>query len=54
MIMTIPFTGPFTLTARVDADGNAMSRQPGDLEAGTPITVDNGAKSAVLVIDERI
>jgi hypothetical protein len=54
MIATMPFVGPFTLTARIDADGNASSRQPGDLEAGTPVTIDNGAQSAALVIDERI
>jgi hypothetical protein len=53
MIQTMPFEGPLTLTARVDGDGNAMSRQPGDLEAGTPITVDNGENAALLVIDEQ-
>jgi cytochrome c-type biogenesis protein CcmH len=54
MIQSMPFEGPFTLTARIDADGNATSRQAGDLEAGTPITVENGAQSALLVIDRRV
>lgn len=39
MIPGTPFTGPFTVVARLDADGNAMTRGPGDWEgrSGAPV-----------------
>ena len=35
MIQSLPWTGPFQIQARVDADGNATTREAGDL-ASTP------------------
>ena len=32
MIQAMPFAGPLGLSARIDADGNATSREPGDLQ----------------------
>jgi len=54
MIQAIPFQGPLQLSARVDADGNATSREPGDLagEAGAP--VEPGAAGVTIRIDQRL
>jgi len=52
MIATLPFEGPFQLTARIDADGNAMTRNPGDLQGGAAGTVLPGASGVEIVIDE--
>ena len=54
MIEAFPFTGPFTLSARVDADGDALSRTPGDL-AGTATGQHlPGARGIRLLIDEKL
>ena len=39
MIQAMPFAGSVQLTARLDSDGNATSRTPGDLQgvAGQPV-----------------
>jgi hypothetical protein len=52
MIQTLPFRGPLQLTARLDADGNAGTRTPGDLQGSYPEPVDPGAKSLQLTLDE--
>lgn len=42
MIPGMPFTGKINITARLDSDGNASTREPTDLEgsyAGNPATV---------------
>jgi hypothetical protein len=52
MMEGVPFTGPFTLTARLDADGNAATRNPGDLQGQTPARVPPGASGVELVIDQ--
>jgi hypothetical protein len=52
MIDALPFTGPFQLTARIDADGNAMSRNPGDLQGDADGTFEPGAHDIENVIDE--
>lgn len=52
MIAAVPFEGPFELTARIDADGNAMSRNPGDLQGAAAGTVLPGASGVEIVIDE--
>lgn len=54
MIQAIPFTGPLTLIARIDSDGNAMTHSPGDLEGRTPQPVDPGAKGVAIVIDRKL
>ena len=46
----MPFTGPFQLTARVDADGNAATRNPGDLPGKA--SASTGARDVELVIDQ--
>lgn len=52
MIASMPFAGPFQLTARIDADGNAMSRNPGDLQGEAEGSFAPGAQDVEIVIDE--
>jgi hypothetical protein len=52
MIASVPFAGPLTLTFRVDADGNATSRDPGDLQGAAAAPVDVGATGVEILIDE--
>ena len=52
MLEQMPFEGPFTLTARVDADGNAMTRNPGDLQGAAEGTHSPGASGIRVLIDE--
>ena len=51
MIQAIPFAGEIDLSARIDADGNAMSRQPGDLEGRAAAAVEPGASGVAITID---
>ena len=51
MIEALPFAGPFRLSARVDADGNAATRSPGDLSGEAPDTFGPGDRGVELVID---
>jgi cytochrome c-type biogenesis protein CcmH len=52
MIEAMPFTGPIELTARIDGDGNATSRSPGDV-MGTARTgpVEPGATGVAILLD---
>ena len=52
MIEQMPFDGPFTLSARVDADGNAMTRNPGDLHGAADGSYPPGATGVEILIDE--
>jgi hypothetical protein len=52
MVQAVPFTGPLTLTARLDADGNASTREPGDMQGRLPEAVDPGARGLTLTLDE--
>ena len=52
MIAGIPFSGPLRVTARIDSDGNATTRSPGDLQGAVVGTVDPGDRGVSLVIDE--
>jgi hypothetical protein len=54
MLKTLPFAGPLHLMARLDADGNATSRTPGDLQGAVAGAVSPGASGVELVLDERI
>ena len=54
MIQAIPFQGPLVLSVRVDADGNATSRQPGDLSGSAAAPVNAGATGVTIRIDERL
>jgi cytochrome c-type biogenesis protein CcmH len=52
MIKAMPFAGPIELSARIDRDGNAMTRSPGDVTGtarGGP--VQPGATGVVIVLD---
>ena len=52
MIESMPFAGPIELTARIDGDGNATSRSPGDV-MGTARTgpVEPGATGVAILLD---
>jgi cytochrome c-type biogenesis protein CcmH len=52
MIQGLPFAGELRISARLDADGNALSRQPGDLEGRAERTVAPGASGVAVVLDE--
>jgi hypothetical protein len=54
MIRQMPFAGPITLTARLDADGNAMTHEPGDLEGTAAGTYEPGASGVSIVIDRAL
>lgn len=52
MIQTMPFAGPIALSARIDSDGNATSRSPGDVTGaarGGPVAP--GATGVVILLD---
>ena len=52
MIQTMPFAGPLALSARIDSDGNATSRSPGDVMGaarGGPVAP--GATGVAIVLD---
>ena len=52
MIEQMPFAGPFQLVVRVDADQNAMTRNPGDLQGEAEGSFAPGASGIEIVIDE--
>lgn len=52
MIPSIPFEGPLQLTVRVDQDGNATSRSPGDLSGAAAGSFEPGARDIDIVIDQ--
>ena len=52
MIATRPFQGALQLTARLDADGDAISRDPGDLQGRADGTYPPGASNVTIVLDE--
>ena len=52
MIPSIPFAGPLRLTARIDGDGNAMTRDAGDLAGAAAGSYDPGARGVQVLIDE--
>jgi hypothetical protein len=54
MIQAMPFEGPFNVSARIDGDGNAMSRNPGDLQGAVATPVDPGASGLQLVVDQKL
>lgn len=54
MIQAIPFEGPLLLTARVDGDGNATSREPGDLLGSAADAVEPGAEGVTIRLDEQL
>jgi hypothetical protein len=54
MIQQLPFAGPLRLTARVDGDGNATSREPGDLVGESSEEVEPGDSGIVITIDQSL
>jgi hypothetical protein len=54
MLASVPFTGPLLLTARLDSDGNATSRTPGDLQGGAADSVSPGASGVEIVLDQKL
>jgi cytochrome c-type biogenesis protein CcmH len=54
MIQQMPFEGPLQLSARLDADGNAMTREPGDLSGQTPEMHQPGESGVAIVIDQAL
>jgi len=54
MIQTRPFSGPMQLSARLDQDGNATSRTPGDLQGGSPGAHAPGASAIEIVLGDAL
>ena len=54
MLQGMPFDGPFDVRARLDADGNVMTKAPGDLFSSTPAPAQPGAKDVKVTLDARI
>lgn len=54
MLPNMPFEGPFDLRARLDADGNVMSKAPGDLFTSTPTTARPGDSPVEVRLNARI
>ena len=52
MIQSMPFAGEILLSARVDADGDAMTKSPGDLRGASDIPNAPGDRGVTLLIDE--
>jgi hypothetical protein len=53
MIPSMRFEGAISLSARLDADGNAMTRGAGDISSGTKEPLSPGAAGVVLLLSER-
>ena len=54
MIQSMPFAGEILISARVDADGDAMTRNPGDLRGASEISNAPGDRGVTLLIDEAL
>jgi len=54
MIRTLPFAGELQLTARLDQDGDAGSRTPGDLEGAAAGAHAPGATGVEIVLDRAL
>ena len=54
MIESMPFEGPFNVSARLDGDGNATTREAGDLSGALPAPVDPGARDLKLTLDQLL
>lgn len=52
MISEMPFVGPITISARIDADGNATTRGVGDLQGESPGSHQPGANGVEVLIAE--
>jgi len=54
MIQSVPFAGDILLSARVDADGDAMTRSAGDLRGASDVPSAPGDRGVTLLIDEML
>jgi len=54
MIPSIPFAGPLSLTARIDGDGDAMTREAGDLSGAASGTYQPGDRDVQILIDTSL
>lgn len=55
MMQGTPLVGPFDLSARLDQDGDPMTKAPGDLVTKTGLTgIQVGAAAIVLTLDEKL
>jgi hypothetical protein len=52
MIQAMPFQGPIHLSAKIDTDGNAMTRTPGDLQTNSDQAYEPGDRGITLLIGE--
>ena len=53
MIPSMQFAGAISISARLDADGNAMTRGSGDISSATAEGLSPGAEGVRLVLSER-
>lgn len=53
MIPSMQFAGPISLSARLDADGNAMTRGPGDISSPIEEQLAPGAVGVRLILSEK-
>jgi hypothetical protein len=52
MNQSMPFADQVLISVRVDADGNAMTRNPGDLEGASETPNAPGDRGVTLLIDK--
>jgi hypothetical protein len=53
MVQGIPFAGEIQLSVRLDGDGDAMTRRPGDLSGSAQAPVEPGTRGVRIVLDQR-
>lgn len=53
MVPGVPFKGPFVVYARLDKDGDPMTRGPDDLYGAVPDPVNSGVDTANIVLKKR-
>jgi len=54
MIQQMPFVGPLVLTARLDGDGNASTRLPGDLQGKAVESASPGDREVEIVLGDAL
>jgi len=54
MIQGVPFSGEIQLSVRLDGDGDAMTRRPGDLSGAAGEAVSPGTRDVQIVLDQQI
>jgi hypothetical protein len=54
MIPTMRFEGEIDLAVRLDSDGNAMTKQPGDLSGAASAPLRPGASGVAIILDAKL